>query len=124
MQRKIPLILLVSVIAVGLAATNGAEPGSEIGKAAADGKQPSRETRVLPRVIDLSRHYNQEPDPGSPCTRFAGRQEVDQLPFQINGELALYDESASIVHDIVYRDALGIPVACRFDELHLMHFTR
>ena len=83
---------------------------------------------ALPRCLDLTKYFNGElsrrPDSMSPFKAFAGRQEIDQLPFQMDGEAILCDLNASTAHETVHRDLLGIPVGCKFEELHLVHRTR
>lgn len=76
-----------------------------------------------PITLDIARFYR---DPAgwanNPLKPFSGRQILDGLPFQIDGQAILYGQTVAERHLMDLPDTLaGIHVGRKFDELHLIH---
>ena len=85
---------------------------------------PRRTGDSGPLILDIARFYRTTNNRYLQSVQ--GRQVIDGLPFQIDGEAILYGKTqASQNNSSVYQDAFtGIRINRAFDELHLIHATK
>jgi predicted choloylglycine hydrolase len=120
--RTFPGVLVAILLAgVGIVVWAGGCGDAHPGKDAAL-QQPG-----FPMTLDISRYYAgklfTEPNSKSDFAPFAGKQVIDGLPFNVDGMVSLYGQSAAKGRPTGPNDVIGVRVGCKFDEMHLVHMA-
>jgi predicted choloylglycine hydrolase len=111
--------LQIAAILGAIVACAGGCGGPSVGSGAAS-SQASPPVR-----LDLARYYQgklfADPNSKSDFRAFAGKRVIDGLPFNVDGVVTLYGQSAAKGLSTGPNDVTGIRVGRKFDELHLVH---
>jgi predicted choloylglycine hydrolase len=87
--------------------------------------KPSPNQGIAPKPLDLSGYYTgalwTNPDSKTDFKAFAGGRAIDGLPFDVDGMVTLYGQSAAKGRLTGPNDVIGVFVGRGFDELHLIH---
>jgi len=128
MKRLFPLAVVLLLLAAGLAASGCHKHPPRIVKV----KKAPYPAADAAQVIDLARFYKDRL--GNDAAGIAHRQILDGLPFHVDGRIVVFGQSQvnwdnrgkpklAEGSNGGYPDKLGIPVARKFEELHLIHAT-
>lgn len=88
---------------------------------AADAPSQATNAQAEPLTLDLSQCYFRPNASLDVFKSFSGRQVIDGLPFQIDGQVRLYGATPSARGKVYPCTKKGIRIGRKYDELHLIH---
>ena len=131
LQRRflLPALCCCCLAAVGAANHQSQTPDAKAPSttrpdtvAAADPEPQASDSQTEPLPLNLS-EFLYQPNSQAPVLKsFSGRQVIDGLPFQIDGQVRVYGKTPEAHADGVYPFSLkGIRIGRKFDTLYLIH---